>query len=73
MLLFYLDIFIARDYSWHAKEYANDIKLSSRPLVLEEEDIQRDRKGVQSANYLSSGMGGGVHVVVVDSGQSLGQ
>ena len=53
--------------------YANDIKLSSRPLVLEEEDIQRDRKGVQSANYLSSGMGGGVHVVVVDSGQSLGQ
>lgn len=73
MLLFYLAIFIARDYSWHAKVYANDIKLLSRPLVLEGEDIQRDRKGVQSANYLSSGMGGGVHVVVVDSGQSLGQ
>ena len=72
MLLFYLDIFIARDYSWHAKVYANDIKLSSPPLVLEEEDIQRARKGVQSANYLSSGMGGGVHVVVVDNEEVAG-
>jgi hypothetical protein len=42
-------------------------------MFLEEEDILQDRKGVQSANYLSSGRDGGVRVVVVDSGQSLGQ
>ena len=73
MLSFYLVIFIAGEYSWPVKVYANDIKLLSRLLVLEEDDILRDRKGVQSASYLLSGMGGGVHAVVVDSGQSLGQ
>ncbi len=51
--------------------HANDIRLSDHLEVLEE-DILLDRRGVLPVDYLSSGVGYGVHAVVVGSGQSLG-
>ena len=44
-------------------------------MVLEEEeeedDILRDRKGVQCVGYLSNGMDCGAHVAAIGSGQTL--
>ncbi len=62
-------------FGWHAKEYANAIKLSSLLMFLEgveKEDILLDRKDARYVRYLSSGMDCGVHAAAVGSGQILG-
>ena len=57
-------------YSWHAKEYVNDIGLSNHLQDLEE-DMLPDRKGVQCVGYLSDGMDYGVHAAAADLGPTL--
>ncbi len=55
---------------WHAKAYADDIRLWGQLAVLEE-DILLDRKGARYVRYLSSGTGCGVHAAAANSEQSL--
>ena len=54
-------------YSWHAKEYVNDIGLLNHLQDLEE-DMLPDRKGAQCVGYLSDGMDYGVHAAAADLG-----
>jgi hypothetical protein len=58
-------------YGLPVKVYAKDIRLSSHPMVLEE-DILQDRKDVRYVSCLSSGMEYGVHAAAVGLGQTLG-
>jgi hypothetical protein len=61
-------------YGWRAKLYANDSRLLTQLMVLEEEeeDILLDRKDARCVRYLSSGMDSGAHAVAVGFGQILG-
>ena len=61
-------LYVSRNLRPFSVVYANDIRLSSH-LIVPEEDILQEGKGVLHVNYLSSGMDCGVHAAAVDSGQ----